>query len=86
MQAEPSLGYRNQNLSAGSNPNAALELSAPRFEIATVLSQLLKPASGQKCCGLAGYHGNGASEKNKEPQEHPVPALKPHHRAGKFSV
>jgi hypothetical protein len=86
MQTESPLSYWDQNLAAGSNPDAPLELSPPRFESSAIFPQFLKATSGLKCGGLAGYHGNGTSKKNQEPQQHPVPALKPHRRAETFSV
>jgi hypothetical protein len=78
VQAERPPGFRYEYLTAGRNSDSSLEFGSPGFEVTSFYPQRMQSTRGVKGDGLAGGDGQRAPQKNEEPQQYPVPSLKPY--------
>lgn len=86
MKAECPFRFGYEDFAAASEPDSPLEVSAPCLEAASLFTQVAEPARSLEGGGLAGNDRECAAEEDQEPQQDPVPPLKPHHRQETFAV
>jgi hypothetical protein len=86
METQQALRDRHQHLAARGHPYPALELGATGFQVAALLPEIVKVASGAESHRLSGHYNKGPAQKDQEPQQDPVSAFNPHRSPRSFAA
>jgi hypothetical protein len=68
VQSKSASGHRDQNLAAGCQTYAPLQICPLRLETATLLTQVMEPAGCLESRSLSRYNRHRTSQKDEEPE------------------